>query len=250
MVKPVTVPRYQHYPSTSDPTLYIYYISTKSIKTDAKNMDSAQNLHAALSQNESCTARPRTMAIQSLLNPIDNGRQSRAGSETVIADDDRSRGSTTPDSQDDDRPRQRSCEGLHRRISRTSPSNRERREFRPTYAKEEEYFIWYHRVDLGLDWSDVRQAYNAQFPHRQRKGFQGIQCKYYRCCEIYGVPRVRDRNRGASPAASYGVRSRLPGLWYPWMRCPPPPPGTTNLRCVYFQSSANVVPGQAKGCGM
>lgn len=95
---------------------------------------------------------------------------------------------------------------------------RERREFRPTYQQEEEYFIWYHRVDLGMDWCDVRLAYNRQFPDRQRRGFQGIQCKYYRCCEFHGVPRVRERNRVASPEKSYGVRSRLPGIWYAWMR--------------------------------
>lgn len=105
---------------------------------------------------------------------------------------------------------------------------------RPTYQQEEEYFIWYHRVDLGLDWRDVRTAYNAQFPNRQRRGFQGIQCKYYRCCETHGIPRVRERNRGGVGAVGgggggngggvggvggggYGVRQRLPGLWYPWM---------------------------------
>jgi hypothetical protein len=101
---------------------------------------------------------------------------------------------------------------------RSSSARRERREMRPTYAPEEELFIWYHRVDLDMNWGDIREAYNAQFPDRQRKGFQGIQCKYYRCCEANGVPRVRDRNRLAGEQRRYWLRTKLPHLWYPWMR--------------------------------
>ena len=113
--------------------------------------------------------------------------------------------------------------------TRSSTSPRERRRFRPTYLQEEEYFIWYHRVDLGMDWPEIKALYNAQFPHSHRRGggdsersLQGIQCKYYRCNDAYGVPRVRDRKRGGASgqgaAELYGVRTRCPGLWYDWMR--------------------------------
>ena len=101
---------------------------------------------------------------------------------------------------------------------RSRPSERERREFRPTYNPEEEYFIWYHRVDLNMDWTEVKNAYNRQFPGRQRRGFQGIQCKYYRCAENHGVPPVRERNKTTAASKLYGVRAKCPQIWYPWMR--------------------------------
>lgn len=92
-----------------------------------------------------------------------------------------------------------------------------RREFRPTYSEEEALFIWYHRLDLGLDWADVTEAYNKQFPDRPREGCGGIQCKYYRCCQDNNIPKVRERRRSASAAEDYGMRART-GLHYPWMR--------------------------------
>ena len=105
-----------------------------------------------------------------------------------------------------------------RRASSSSSGSRtrERRAFRPTYSDEEVYFIWYHRIDLGYDWQDINRAYNAQFPERPRQRIGGIQCKYYRYCEEFGVPKVRNRDRAASAAEQYGMRSRT-GLTYPWM---------------------------------
>ena len=161
----------------------------------------------------------RRMAIHSVLNPDEGPHtaKSRLSRESSVGDC--SQGSSSPSSTGDYRHNVQSHLTHHsRHVSRSDSRRRERREMRPTYQQEEEYFIWYHRVDLGMDWRDVRAAYNAQFPDRQRRGFQGIQCKYYRCCETHGVPRVRERNRAATPDKSYGVRSRLPGLWYPWMR--------------------------------
>ena len=102
-------------------------------------------------------------------------------------------------------------------VSSRSPGTKERRQFRPTYSDEEVYFIWYYRIDLGYDWQDINNAYNAQFPDRPREGFGGIQCKYYRYCEEFGIPKVRHRDRGASQVIEYGMRSRT-GLSYPWMR--------------------------------
>jgi hypothetical protein len=110
--------------------------------------------------------------------------------------------------------------------NRSSPSpgrrgsvntTRQRRDFRPTYQPEEEYFIWFHRDDLGLDWSDIRSAYNQWFPpSRAREGFQGIQCKYYRCCQMHGVPKVRARDR-AKERGYYGMVKNCPGLRFRWM---------------------------------
>ncbi|KMU85325.1 hypothetical protein CIHG_03109 [Coccidioides immitis H538.4] len=57
------------------------------------------------------------------------------------------------------------------------------------------YFIWYHRVDLNQEWKQVRESFNAQFPNRQRNGFQGIQCKYYRFIKEKKCPTLREQRR-------------------------------------------------------
>lgn len=180
------------------------------------------------------------MAIWSLLNPEQPERQpvSRAQSESGgESRSDRQRDCTlSPESTHSSHSftsigPYRTSSVSHRRHSaaiepypssrphvRTRAPERERREFRPTYHQEEEYFIWYHRVDLNMDWPEVRNAYNTQFPGRQRRGFQGIQCKYYRCAENHGVPRVRERNKTVPASQVYGVRAKCPHIWYPWMR--------------------------------
>ena len=181
-------------------------------------MTMASALNNSPRPQESNDSQRRRMAIDSVLNPDDGITESTKAPSRESSAGGRSReNSSTPESGND--YQQMTPTHISRHVSRSSADRRrERREMRPTYQQEEEYFIWYHRVDLGMDWRDVRQAYNAQFPQRQRRGFQGIQCKYYRCCETHGIPRVRERNRAATPDKSYGVRNRLPGLWYPWMR--------------------------------
>ncbi|OJD19403.1 hypothetical protein AJ78_00673 [Emergomyces pasteurianus Ep9510] len=73
-----------------------------------------------------------------------------------------------------------------------------RRAPRPKYDEEEMYFIWYHRVDLRQEWKEVRESFNAQFPNRQRRGFQGIQCKYYRFIKEKNCPTLREQRRRRS----------------------------------------------------
>ncbi|RMJ22927.1 hypothetical protein PHISP_06212, partial [Aspergillus sp. HF37] len=125
-----------------------------------------------------------------------------------------------------------------------------RRPPRPKYEEEEMFFIWYHRVDLGQEWKEVRECFNRQFPSRQRAGFQGIQCKFYRFIREKSCPTLREQRRmrdgeflreGAAAAAAAaaaavatapggggggGGSQRAPkfgvvewtGVWYPWMR--------------------------------
>ena len=116
---------------------------------------------------------------------------------------------------------------------------------RPKYEEEEMYFIWYHRVDLGLEWKEVRESFNRQFPSRPRSGFQGIQSKFYRFIREKKCPMLREQRRmrngeflheGAAASASatghsptpevrakdaagaeYGVVEWM-GVCYPWMR--------------------------------
>ena len=120
-------------------------------------------------------------------------------------------------------------------VSSGSSTNGDRRRApRPKYEEEEMYFIWYHRVDLGQEWKDVREAFNRQFTNRQRSGFQGIQCKFYRFIKEKKCPTLREQRRlrdglflreGASAALvddangapRYGVREYTK-VWYPWMR--------------------------------
>lgn len=106
-----------------------------------------------------------------------------------------------------------------------------RRPPRPKYEEEEMYFIWYHRVDLCQEWKEVRESFNRQFPSRQRRGFQGIQCKFYRFIKEKKCPTLREQRRmrdgeflreGASlpqdsSAPKFGVIESA-NVWYPWMR--------------------------------
>ncbi|KAJ5929265.1 hypothetical protein N7454_007113 [Penicillium verhagenii] len=106
-----------------------------------------------------------------------------------------------------------------------------RRPPRPKYEEEEMYFIWYHRVDLCQEWKEVRESFNRQFPSRQRRGFQGIQCKFYRFIKEKRCPTLREQRRmrdgefmrdgsalGADPSGPrFGV-IEYANVWYPWMR--------------------------------
>lgn len=139
----------------------------------------------------------------------------------------------------------------HDSLSSSSSTNADgRRPPRPKYEEEEMFFIWYHRVDLGQEWKEVRESFNRQFPNRQRSGFQGIQCKFYRFIREKSCPTLREQRRlrdgeflgegaggggaGASmtsssssssgssamqdsPAPRFGV-VEWTGVWYPWMR--------------------------------
>lgn len=97
------------------------------------------------------------------------------------------------------------------------------------------YFIWYHRVDLCQEWKEVRESFNRQFPSRQRRGFQGIQCKFYRFIKEKKCPTLREQRRmrdgdflregsagsmgEASGKPKFGVVEWSEGkVWYPWMR--------------------------------
>ena len=102
----------------------------------------------------------RSMAIRDLLN-IDDSDARPPSQISQNADTDSTRASYSPDSE----YRSGETQGwtpveAHQRTPSRSPSIRQRREFRPTYQREEEFFIWYHRIDLGWDWTDIRHAYN------------------------------------------------------------------------------------------
>jgi hypothetical protein len=110
--------------------------------------------------------------------------------------------------------------------SGSSTVSERRRPPRPKYDEEEMYFIWYHRVDLELEWKDVQESFNRQFPGRQRSGFQGIQCKFYRFIKDKRCPSVRSQ-RHHHVRKNSSTKSREPNkfgvvqfarVWYPWMR--------------------------------
>lgn len=135
---------------------------------------------------------------------------------------------STHSSPDPYHPRER-----HDSVSSGSSANGtdRRRPPRPKYEEEEMYFIWYHRVDLCQEWKEVRECFNRQFPERQRRGFQGIQCKFYRFIREKKCPTLREQRRlrdgeflreGASldqdsGAPRFGV-VEWANVWYPWMR--------------------------------
>ncbi|KAJ5102744.1 hypothetical protein N7532_003273 [Penicillium argentinense] len=137
-------------------------------------------------------------------------------------------GESVPSSPDPYHPRER-----YDSVSSTSSNNGadRRRPPRPKYEEEEMYFIWYHRVDLCQEWKEVRESFNRQFPSRQRRGFQGIQCKFYRFIKEKKCPTLREQRRMRDgeflrEGAALGPDSGAPrfgviewaNVWYPWMR--------------------------------
>ncbi|KAJ5585428.1 uncharacterized protein N7459_005228 [Penicillium hispanicum] len=135
---------------------------------------------------------------------------------------------STHSSPDPYRPRER-----YDSVSSSSSTNGtdRRRPPRPKYEEEEMYFIWYHRVDLCQEWKEVRESFNRQFPSRQRRGFQGIQCKFYRFIKEKKCPTLREQRRMRDgeflrEGAALGADSGAPrfgvvewaNVWYPWMR--------------------------------
>lgn len=187
--------------------------SGENTRGQGQNNNRQNQNDAHSSQGHHGSPRRPSMAIEDMLNPV-TGEQSRDGSSyhgsRALESAQHARRPTSSSSANG-RPRTSSSS------SSRSPGTKERRQFRPTYSDEEVYFIWYYRIDLGYDWQDITNAYNAQFFDRPREGFGGIQCKYYRYCEEFGIPKVRDRDRGAPQVLEYGMRSRT-GLSYPWMR--------------------------------
>jgi len=133
---------------------------------------------------------------------------------------------SAPSSPDTYQPRER-----YDSVSSSSSTNADRRRApRPKYEEEEMYFIWYHRVDLCQEWKEVRESFNKQFPSRQRRGFQGIQCKFYRFIKEKKCPTLREQRRmrdgeflregaslGQEGAPRFGV-IEWANVWYPWMR--------------------------------
>ena len=163
--------------------------------------------------------RRRRIDIENLLNPSAEASSSRHPTQTVQSIQNMGGPRYHPDSSSVYNGERASSHWRAPHATRRSPprSLGTRREFRPTYSEEETLFIWYHRIDLGLDWNEITRLYNAQFPDRYREGLGGIQCKYYRCCHDNNIPKVRDRSRSASTVQEYGMRART-GLVYPWMR--------------------------------
>lgn len=174
------------------------------------------------SQAQRGAHRRPSMAIQDMLNPVGGEKASRPSTNGPLEDgaSGRNPGPTSFSYVNNDSettsssPPPPSNQGSP---SLRASGNRERRQFRPTYLDEEVFFIWYYRIDLGYEWQEISHAYNAQFPHRKRDGFGGMQCKYYRYCEGSGIPKVRDRDRAAPQVLEYGMRART-GLTYPWMK--------------------------------
>ncbi|KAJ5179900.1 hypothetical protein N7492_003110 [Penicillium capsulatum] len=81
------------------------------------------------------------------------------------------------------------------------------------------------------EWKEVRESFNRQFPSRQRRGFQGIQCKFYRFIKEKKCPTLREQRRMRDgeflrEGAAMGADSGAPrfgvvewaNVWYPWMR--------------------------------
>lgn len=83
--------------------------------------------------------------------------------------------------------------------------------------EEEDHFVWYHRLDLGISWAEVKQAYDDHFPERDQEDFRNRKYNYYRCLDACGQTETKQSEQVTSLEEEYGMRART-GLWYPWMK--------------------------------
>ena len=89
------------------------------------------------------------------------------------------------------------------------------------YSEEEAIFCWYHRVDLGMPWDRVAEEFGRRWPHLHRKK-SGLQCKFYRLLDDFGVEKVREKSRHGHDhgGPTYTTKVRLVdrvATRYPWM---------------------------------
>lgn len=102
----------------------------------------------------------------------------------------------------------------------SSSAGKKRNPPRQGYTNEQALFIWWHRDDKSLSWSKVERAYQRYFGYRRKTG--GLQCKYYRILDRYGVIKVRDQKRWQlregrkDPARKFGMEATTK-LRYRWM---------------------------------
>ena len=113
--------------------------------------------------------------------------------------------------------RQRNTFRTERKTSQNPTAPAEYPEDPISDLEEEDHFVWYHRVDLGMSWADVKEAYDDHFPERDQEDFRNSQWNYYRCLGACGQTETKQIEKTAFPQEEYGMRART-GLWYPWMR--------------------------------
>lgn len=94
---------------------------------------------------------------------------------------------------------------------------KESRGARLAYSEEAVHFLWFCKVDLEMNWSEIQKAYQRQFPHEERSSLQGLQCKYYRVREGERIPSERRRAKGIAGRTGNALRQRRPECVYPWM---------------------------------
>ena len=100
---------------------------------------------------------------------------------------------------------------------------------REKYTEEEAYFIWYHRIDLNMQWDQVQEAYSRNFSETRKKA--GLQCRFYRIVDQHKVKKVRqqgrpDRNTKGDHIEKFGVIAQT-NRRYRWMR-------PEHLECRYL----------------
>jgi hypothetical protein len=99
------------------------------------------------------------------------------------------------------------------------PRGKRRLQSRPKYNEEQALFIWYHRIDLNMEWDAVWERFEEAFPGR---GKAGLQCKFYRILSQYQVAKVREqsklgRTEGSSKARQFGMANTT-GRRFWWMK--------------------------------
>jgi len=98
-------------------------------------------------------------------------------------------------------------------------SRRRVQEIQDSFTLEQDFFVWYHHIDLGQSWSEIIAKFEAEFPYHAPMYQIHLQRSFLRTSSRHNIkwpwrrPTVK---AGLDAVELYGMVAKT-GIWFPWM---------------------------------